>query len=326
MTKSTASFIAYDMRPAKQTERRGIIEFLNCAKQSGFILSSYRYVGFGGTKFVDFQLMQKYIGFSSYQSLEHDVDIYERCVFNRPFRSIDVYKGALSQFLTIDAYTGNSMYWLDFEQPVGRDILVDLNSIASRVQDGDLLFVSISGELPPKLAKADGKAGGMSKNAVLRSRIPSLRSAIDKLAPHEFTANNFPKTAGKLLLLMLQSAFAKRIVDGSFHPIFKVVYKDSSWMCTVGGVFLKPKSRRKAKLQSAIAKSVAAMCPTRVNDFYQVPQFNFTQLERILLDKSSIDDGTGYVRRLKALGFTHEHLVEYERMSRFVPKFVETAF
>jgi len=320
MPKSTANFIAYDMRPAKQTERRGIVEYLNCARSVGFPLSEYRYLGFGGTKFIDFQLMHKHVGFSSYQSVEQDHDLRARCVFNKPFQALNVYSGPFSDFIAADVFPGNTVFWLDYEMCIGGELLEDLNAAALRAKDGDFFFVSISGELPPRFERSNDRIG------ILRSRMPSLRDSINRLKPMQLTAQAFPETAGKLLLLMLKSSFAVRLVDGVFAPSFKVIYKDSTWMVTVGGVFVRNRSRRLSKLNASLRQSLSAMCPEKRDTFYRVPNFNFTQLERILLDKSDVSQRAGYIRRLISLGLSEELLQEYERIARFVPKFSEIAF
>lgn len=317
MPKSTASFIAYDVRPAKQTERRGIMEFLNCAKHAGFDISNYRYVGFGGTKFIDFQLMERYIGFRHYQSIEHDEDIYDRCEFNKPFNSIKLFRGPLSVFLSTDKEAVNSVFWLDFEVGLSSDLFADVNSIAAKLRDGDVLLTTISAEVP---------SGKGERKQLLKSRLPSLKSSIDRLKPDRLTESNFPETAGALLLLMFKSAFSSRINEGRFHPFFKVIYKDSTWMCTVGGVFASVGSRRAGKMKRAVATSLGAMCPPKAKSFYRVPQFNFTQLERLLLDKSVVSTNTGYTRRLTRLGLDREELEAYALISRFIPKFIESAF
>jgi hypothetical protein len=317
MARSTAKFIAYDVRPAKQTERRGIVEFLNCAKHAGFDVSNYRYVGFGGTKFIDFQLMERYVGFKKYRSIEHDAEIFNRCKFNKPFNSIEMFDGPLSVFLSTDTSPENSVYWLDFEIGLNGELFSNLNSIASRAKDGDIILVTIKADLP---------RGKSTVKHLLKSRLPSLSTHIDRIGPGRLTEKEFPGTAGVLLLELLRSAFSSRIDDGSFHTIFKVIYQDSTPMCTIGGVFCSKGARRPGKLRRAVANSLAVMCPPKKAEFYVVPTFNFTELERILLDKSVVGSGDGYTRRLTSLGLSPEHLEEYCAISRFVPKFIESAF
>jgi len=67
---STTDFISYDLRPAKQTERRILLDFLKCANECGMTISDCRYVGMGGTAFYDFHLMHRFLGVNRMTSLE----------------------------------------------------------------------------------------------------------------------------------------------------------------------------------------------------------------------------------------------------------------
>ena len=318
MAKSTASFIAYDVRPEKQIERRAIVEYLNLSRHAGFDIGNYRYIGFGGTKFIDFQIMSKYVGLSSYVSIEHDADIFKRCSFNKPFNSIQMFQGEVTDFLATDQYEGNTVFWLDLELKLTPSVLEILNSVAERAKTGDILFVTICAEPPAGL----NRKGDADRKVVLKSQLPNLKAAISKVANRDFSDKHFPKTSGKLLLKMLQSAFASRSENGNFHPQFKVLYKDSLVMCTVGGVFCENFSRKPRKLRNICDDKIAAFC--NKNEFFNIPKFNFTDLERILIHKSSFSENSGYMRRLKGLGINHGELEEYENISRFVPKYMES--
>lgn len=318
MAKSTASFIAYDVRPEKQIERRAIVEYLNLSRQAGFDIGKYRYVGFGGTKFVDFQIMSKYVGLGSYVSIEHDREIFKRCSFNKPFSSIDMFQGEVTDFLTTDQYEGNTVFWLDLELKITSSVFEILNSVAERAKIGDILFFTICAEPPAGL----NRKSDADRKVVLKSQIPSLKAPISKIANRDFSDKHFPKTSGKLLLKMLQNAFSSRVEDGTFQPHFKVLYKDSLVMCTVGGVFCENFSRKPGKLRRICESRLGPFCNR--NDFYNVPKFNFTELERILIQKSSFSDNSGYMRRLKSLGINDAELQEYENISRFVPKYMES--
>lgn len=318
MVKSTASFIAYDVRPEKQIERRAIVEYLNLSREAGFNLGEYRYVGFGGTKFIDFQIMSRYVGLKSYVSIEHDPEVFKRCAFNKPFRSIDMYEGEVSEFLRADKYEGNTVYWLDLELKIGVEVLEILKSVAGRVKEGDILFVTICGEPPAGL----NKKSDAERMPVLRSQIPSLKAAIERIPNKDMSSKRFPGTSGKLLIEMLRSAFSSRIADGKFHPHFKAIYKDSMFMCTVGGVFCGNFSRKPRQLFKLCELKMPRFVSK--NEFYNIPKFNFTELERILIQKSSVSAEKGYIRRLKSIGLQVEELVEYEHIARFVPKYMES--
>jgi hypothetical protein len=321
MPRSTASFIAYDVRPAKQIERRAIVDFLGAARNAGYNISDYRYVGLGGTKFIDFQLMQRYVGLYSYTSIEHDEEIFGRCVFNRPFESIQMYPGTFSQFLILDENPQSSVYWMDLEIPISTALLSNLQSIAEHVIDGDIVFITFRAE-PPSGTKNKGDA---ERKRIISDRFPAFRAIFEKEKPVAFSDRSFGRTAGKIALKMIESAFATR-VEGSFRPLMRVLYQDSSLMCTIGGVFARKGSKKGAALAKLVQSHLAPICGRKKYSFFFIPTFNFTELERILLDKSDIETGTGYSRRLTTLGLPENDMKEYQRLARFVPRYVEAAF
>ncbi|MQW87291.1 O-methyltransferase [Sinorhizobium saheli] len=202
--------------------------------------------------------------------------------------------------------------------PARFTVLEILNSVAERARAGDILFLTICAEPPAGLnRKSDSE-----RKVVLKSQIPSLKAAISKVANKDFSDRHFPVTSGKLLLKMLQSAFSSRAQDGNFHPQFKVIYRDSMVMCTIGGVFCENFSRQPGKLRKLCEEKLPTFC--QKSEFYSIPKFNFTELERILLQKSSFAQNSGYIRRLKGLGIPGSELEEYETISRFVPKYMES--
>lgn len=321
MARSTASFIAYDVRPSKQIERRAIVEYLNCAKHAGFNIPQYRYVGLGGTKFIDFHLMRRFVGFSSYASIERDEDIFPRCKFNCPFEFIQMYPGEFSQFLISDQYEGNSAYWMDLEGCISVDTLSDMNSMANHINEGDMLFVTICAELPSGM----NNKSTTERRGVLRSKIPTFSSSINRMKNDAFSEKSFRKTAGEMLLLMLDSAFSSR-TDGAFQPLLRVLYRDSSWMCTIGGSFTSKRSRRASRLKRLVGENLSPVCGLKKDEFYSIPEFNFTNLERILIEKSDLESMNAYTRRLLSLRLEKDKLLEYKNLARLVPRYVESAF
>jgi hypothetical protein len=99
---STATFIPYGLRPAKQAERRLLLDFLKCANEAGLTVSDCRYVGMGGTMFYDFHLMHRFLGVNQMISLERDSDLHPRSVFNCPFDFIKVENKTVAEFLAAD--------------------------------------------------------------------------------------------------------------------------------------------------------------------------------------------------------------------------------
>jgi hypothetical protein len=108
---STAKFIQYALRPAKQAERRILMDFLKCANEAGMTVSDCRYVGMGGTMFYDFHLMHRFLGVNQMISLERDPDTHPRSEFNCPFDFINVQNRTVADFLAVDSDDCATIYW-----------------------------------------------------------------------------------------------------------------------------------------------------------------------------------------------------------------------
>src|SRR4051794_25050618 len=88
--RSTARFIPYDLRPAKQSERKILVDLLKTGGDIGLPIGDYRYVGMGANRFYDFLMLHKHLGICSMVSLEHDPKMFKRAAFNVPYNFIDV--------------------------------------------------------------------------------------------------------------------------------------------------------------------------------------------------------------------------------------------
>src|SRR5688572_12025690 len=86
MSTPTDSFkrVHYELRPAKQVERRMIIDALRLMSLSGFPIDDYQYTGMGSIFFVDFILFHKFLGISDMVNAEHSA-IPNRVTFNQPY-------------------------------------------------------------------------------------------------------------------------------------------------------------------------------------------------------------------------------------------------
>ncbi|MBY8964720.1 hypothetical protein KHP57_03315 [Algiphilus sp. NNCM1] len=276
----------------------------------------------GGTKFVDFHLMRRYVGLSKYVSVEHDPGLHLRCAFNKPFEDIQIFDGKLSTYLSSASYNGNSVFWADLEVGLGDDLIEACNAIAEHCKLDDILFVTIRAELLAGM----GKKSNSERRQVLKSQLPHFGSLIDKMRLDRFSDGQFRYTCELMLGEIVQSAFSIRSTEGKFHPYMRVVYKDSCFMATVGGAFLKNKSRRAKRIDRAARASLGPMCPAKAERAYMVPDFNFSDLEKIFLDRSNVAAGDSFSRCLLEIGIPRETLEEYKEIAKFVPRYVEPSF
>src|ERR1039458_7349749 len=82
--------VQYELRSAKQVERRMLIDARQTLGAAGFNIPEFQYTGFGSIYFVDFVLFHKYLGIKKMWSVEHDLTIKKRIRFNRPFSFVKI--------------------------------------------------------------------------------------------------------------------------------------------------------------------------------------------------------------------------------------------
>ena len=315
--RSSAKVVSYDLRPAKQCERRLMIESFYTAIESGFLVSEYRYIGMGGISFYDFRLIHKYLGIDNMTSLEHDEGILARAEFNCPFKFIDVKHSTVSDFILSDGFDGNSIYWLDYDGPINGDVVSDIFAISQNARLGDFVFVTVSGSTPKYLRKKKT----IDRLAELRDRFPALTVA---LSAQDLDDAGFPRAIRKLLRSAFGDAFSFR-ADGVFNPFFQVQYADGIEMVTYGGNFATQEccdnfnNRLKGKIP---------FVGSTLNESYRIERFNLTEKERLLFDRAVTSTRTNAreIGRLYKLGFDEEELDRYRELLRLNPRYVETLF
>jgi hypothetical protein len=230
MVRSTAKFISYDLRPAKQSERGILVDLLKIGGDCGLPIRSYRYVGMGANRFYDFFLLHKYLGLQNMISLEHDADMFKRATFNVPYKFIDVRNMTVATFLANDESETPDIFWLDYDGGIGPDIVGDITSLSTRIKVGDFCFVTVFGGPPRAL---DGK----SDEERLIKLNENLNDVAGSVKLEDVERASFPLAVHKILMAAFQNAFAPRH-DGRFVPLLQVEYSDSKPMVTVGGAFL----------------------------------------------------------------------------------------
>ena len=314
--RSTARFISYDLRPAKQSERIMLIDVLRIGGDCGLPMRDYRYIGMGANRFYDFLLLHKYLGLKDMVSLEHDPIMYERAVFNVPYRFIDVRHTSVTSFLAEDRGEKPEVLWLDYDGGIGAEIAADIISVSTRMKLGDYCFITVAGLAPPALDEKNDE-----------DRLTLLREAIGDLAGsvsiEDVQRANFPRAVHKVLMAAFKNGFAQRR-EGIFVPLMQVQYADTMQMVTVGGAFIATGTAADycAKMRNALP-----FLDTKESKLYEIRSFNITERERSLFDRVATAGKTrsAEVNILKKLGFKDVDFKAYNELLRHLPKYVEVA-
>lgn len=315
MPRSTANFIAYDLRPAKQAERRILIEYLGAASDVGLTSSDCRYVGMGGFKFYDFILMHRYVGMRRMVSIEHDAKIIDRCTFNKPYGGITIKSCSANDFIRNDNGI-RSVYWLDYDDSLGDEIVDDIQLLGLRLAVDSFAFVTVAADIPADLIEFTEE-----------ERLESLRDQFGVLAVDvtidDVEESTFPSAIYKILYASFKDAFAGR-GDGVFFPDFRIQYKDSTTMLTIGGVLT---SRNTGRSLQARLKNTMPFLNRDPDKPFRIRNFNLSERERHLIEVASTKSQRSRERtKLESLGIKKADLNAYRDLVRFMPRYFETIF
>lgn len=315
MPRSSAISIPYDIRPSKQLERRIILDMLLIGSTFGLPVNQSTYVGFGGIKFYDFVMFHKYLGLKKYVSVEHDPNAIPRCQFNKPFSSIKIFQGSMADFLTDFRSAQPHIFWIDYDYGLTPDLRDDLLTIGTKLPENSFIFLTIDGEPGKQLSKLVPSQRGQA----LRDE---LEDFLGQRIDGDFDDEKFRFTAADVLLNIVRFSFNAR-PDTKFFPILKLLYRDTSWMVTIGGLL---SSEKNSSSFLKACKTQMDFLPLHSNEkFYELPRFNITDAERHLLDMASTKSNSKLKlpQNLKNLGFNQSFLRDYKRLIRYIPRYFE---
>ena len=316
MSRSTATFIAYDLRPAKQIERRMLIDFVRSASAVGLDLSSYKYVGMGGIRFIDFLMAHRYLGITSMVSLEQDDGIVPRCRLNNPLKCITLFEGDSSSFISGDVISEPRLVWLDYDWSLSRAAIDDITSLGTKLVPGSFLFCTVSGSAPRFLESKSTE----ERAAHYKEELGDF--SLD-YGPADFTNSAFPESIARMLLAIFIFAFSSR-TDGIFIPMFRVVYVDSMPMVTIGGIFVDDKVSN--AVVNSVSRSIPPLGALGEGELYKIDVPNLTEIERRLFELAATDIGNdpALLSSITDLGFEVTEIDAYKPLVRFAPRYVET--
>jgi hypothetical protein len=279
-------------------------------------VTDYKYIGFGGFKFYDFEMLFRHLGIRDMISIERDPDIFARCRFNKPFEFIEFHEGDLKEYVTGAALKKPVVAWLDFDSNISREIVDDILTVATRVPVGSFVFATLDARMPD----------GFLEQSIAERRT-QLENELEGYSLIQSDADlepsNFPYLAERIAWAALAGAFTKR-TDGVFVPLIRAFYKDGAPMLTVGAAICD-----KAKADVLIRKRDTAfpfLAPApKSSPPYSIPPFNLTTRERILLDSAatSAEPDNSFKQQLIAIGFAPELIEEYGKVVRFIPRYIE---
>ncbi len=310
--------VNYALRPAKQVERRMLIDAFQILGFAGFPIREYQYTGFGSVWFVDFILLHKILGIQRLVSVEGAEGVARRVVYNQPFRCVDVVVDMSYNVIPLLSRGLKHILWLDYDSRLVSMHLNDVRMAASQLSPGSILLVTVDTEPPPREdvhaedAPPEGPAATYDYFREVAREYWDRRFRVE-----DFGDEDIPEVATRLLERAILSGLAAT-PELEFLPLFKFIYADGHRMLTIGGM-IGGRAEKRLLNKSTLDKCVYVRRSLRAAPFeIHVPPL--TRRERLLLDqnmpcdKDWVPDG---------FELKQESVAKYRDIYRFFPGYEE---
>lgn len=310
MSAPTESYLKvhYELRPAKQVERRMLIDAFQLLAQSGFSIRDCQYTGMGSIYFVDFTLMHRLLGINRMLSVEYSTNVRKRVEFNKPFGWVNTKIAPIGDVIPTLSKDLQHILWLDYDGLIQNSHLQDVSLAATYLTVGSLLLVTVDVEPPNE----DGPVAWLE-----HFRTEGGEYFDSTLQKKDFAQSQLPRRNIDLIERAIQSGLAGRS-GVQFIPIFNFVYRDGHQMLTVGGMIGTQRERRR------IAGSGLAETEYYRNDLKEDPCIitvpRLTRKERQHLD-AHMPCGEGWTPLEFEL--SAENLAAYQKIYRYCPTYAE---
>ncbi|CAJ0809499.1 hypothetical protein LMG19083_04948 [Ralstonia psammae] len=236
----SASFrrIDYSLRPAKHAERRMLCDVFRRLRPFGRV-EDYVYVGFGSVWFSDFALFHRALGIKRMISIEQAEAARDRIEANKPFQIPVIYNQSTNVLPTLD-WSQNQFLWLDYDDPLSMDMMLDMRAVASRAKSGTVLAVSVQCSTAPQIAAARDEGGA---TAVERfTQVFGRERTPPDLKELQLYGWQYGQLSRSMLYREVESALSIRNAQAgarkmNFRSICEIEYEDGAKMTTIVGIF-----------------------------------------------------------------------------------------
>lgn len=302
--------INYLVRPAKQVERKLIIEALQCLGKK-YNIANYTYVGMGSRYFVDFQMVHKFLGINDMISFEKEKDRIKRFEFNQPYKFIDLQAGLSTEILPTLNWSKNFIIWLDYDQKISPYMIDDIEIVCDNARPGTILLLTIDAE-PERFDE------GFPEDEIKRieTRLKNLKETIYPHYPPDIKKTDLSKKKFPAVLMQIVKERIRdclAIKDLNFFQLFNFIYKDSSQMYTFGCIFEK----KIKKIQDTGIYDLRYI--SKDDNLVKINLPLLTPREKMHFDRLI----PGIANKLEEFEMDIEKLQTYEEYYRYYPQYFE---
>lgn len=223
--------VNYSLRPSKSIQRQIIFDGVR-ELQMRLDLHKLVFIGFGSIWFTDFVMAHKMLRVNDMVSIEADDVGYRRALFNAPYATVRVEHGQSGSILP-GLYDNEALgsrpwlVWLDYDQQFDEGARDDVRSLVERCPANSILIFTFNG-VESRYGKPAERPGRM--RALFGDVVP------DELSKLECQGDQMQEELANYALGYMKAVAVDVRRSGGFLPAFRVIYKDSSPMVTVGGV------------------------------------------------------------------------------------------
>ncbi len=275
----------YSLRPAKQVERKLLVETLHLLGTAGYPIRDYTYIGFSSVYFVDCLLFHKYLYIDRMISIERE-DIPRRMRFNRPYEFIRVRMQPAIELVSTLSRKRPYFVWLDYDRALDLEILDEVEAFSQRLASGSILVVSLDARpASPESEDSLIHTEADRKGQTLRYYQQQFQRYNGGQIEARDLDSRAPRTLARILRGKIQETLLGR-PDLEFVQIFNLSYADNAPMLTVGGLFgVTGTERRVRKLLRKLEYVTSGEVPIEI----KVPPL--TSRERQWLDSNTSKRG-----------------------------------
>ena len=311
--------INYRVRPAKAIERKMLCDLfrrLSIARKT----EEYQYIGFGSTYFSDFILFHKSLGICDMVSIEKDKENSERFEFNRPFNCIELKFGTSTELLPTLNWKKPSIVWLDYDGMLDNQILADVRTCISNIQEFSVLIFSINAH-PESISNQTDDSDAYRINK-LKERISHEKIPPDVSERHlrEWGLADVSRRIihNEILSTLSDINGGKETPEKiEYKQLFNFHYQDGAKMLTVGGVIYPA-----TELKTSESCAFEELLFVRTNsDAFEICVPNLTLREmRLLEEKLPTSDSS----KIEVANVPAIDIKNYATVYRYFPTFAET--
>jgi hypothetical protein len=98
--------------------------------------------------YVDFILFRRYLGIKQMMNVERSLEYKKRVRFNKPYGTIDIFIGEISDYIPLMSRDRKHILWLDFDDIIKREALDAIALAAAQLSAGSILLVTLDVEPP----------------------------------------------------------------------------------------------------------------------------------------------------------------------------------